>query len=163
MSDWKQLSLEAPDLATPGRALWQEHGLMYLATVRADGSPRLHPVAPILAGGGIYVAIADQSPKWQDLRREARCVLHALPGSRDDEFVLRCRALEAPGSLQRLRAAARHVIHDDDHIFEFDIEMADLGWWEHVGQPGTYSVRLRWTPGAGVRWLPGLRAGAEEN
>lgn len=163
MPHWYQMSIEAPDLAEAGRALWQEHGLMYLATVRADGSPRLHPVVPVLADGGIYIAIADQSPKWHDLRREARCVLHALPGPRDDEFVLRCRAREAPGSLQRLRAAAKHVIHNDDHIFEFDIELADLGWWEHVGQPGTYSVRTRWSPGAGLRRLPGLRTSAGEN
>lgn len=158
MSDWHQLSLQAPELAAAGRDLWERHGLMYMATVRADGSPRLHPVVPLLAEGGVYVAIAEQSPKWRDLRRESRCVLHSLPGPRDDEFVLRCRAREAPGAMGRVRTAAKHVIHDDDHIFEFDIEVADLGWWEHVGQPGTYSVRMRWTPGAGMRRLHGLRA-----
>jgi hypothetical protein len=43
---------------------------------------------------------------------------------------------------------ASHVIHDDDHIFEFDIEQADFGWWEHVGRPNTYAVSQRWEPGA---------------
>jgi hypothetical protein len=52
---------------------------------------------------------------------------------------------------------ASHVIHDDDHILEFDIERADLGWWEHVGTPNTYAVRRRWQPGA-VRRLNALRA-----
>jgi hypothetical protein len=50
------------------------------------------------------------------------------------------------------------VIRDGDHIIGFDIEVADFGWWEHVGQPGTFSVRTRWTRQGGVRQLPGLRA-----
>jgi hypothetical protein len=66
---------------------------------------------------------------------------------------MRCRASEAPQSLDQARAAAGHVIHDDDRLFEFDIEQVDHGWWEHVGQPGTYPLRARWTPGGGVRQL----------
>ena len=157
MATWRQLEREAPELCAAGRALWEHHVLMYLATVRADGSPRVHPVVPLLADGRVFVAIADRSPKWRDLRREPRCVLHSLPGQRDDEFVLRCRAREAPGSRAAVRAVASHVIHDDDHIFEFDIEQADFGWWEHVGTPSTYAVRRRWAPG-GVRELKALRA-----
>lgn len=159
MANWAQLETEAPELASAGRALWVEHGIMYLATVRADGSPRLHPVVPLLADGDVFVAIADASPKWRDLRREPRSVLHALPGPRDDELVLRCRAREQPDALARARGVADHVIHDDDHIVQFEIDRVDLGWWEHVGQPGTYSIRMRWVPGESVKQLPGLRAG----
>jgi hypothetical protein len=56
-----------------------------------------------------------------------------------------------------VRRSAHHLIHDDDHIFEFDIEQADLGHWEQVGTPSTYAVRHRWEPG-GVRELRALRA-----
>jgi hypothetical protein len=45
---------------------------------------------------------------------------------------------------ERLSEAAAQVVHDDDHLFAFDIEQVDLAWWEHVGQPGTYPVRRRW-------------------
>jgi hypothetical protein len=158
MVSWRQLEEQAPGLAGAGRELWQRHGLMYLATIRADGSPRLHPVAPVLAVGEIFVAVAPESPKWRDLGRDPRCVLHALPGPRDEEFALRCLAREQPGALGAVRSAAAHVIRDGDHIVGFDIEVADFGWWEHVGQPGTFSVRTRWTPRGGVRQLPGLRA-----
>jgi hypothetical protein len=161
MVTWQQLEEQAPELASAGRRLWQQHGLMYLATIRTDGSPRLHPVAPILATGQIFVAVAQESPKWRDLRRDPRCVLHALPGPRDEEFALRCLAREQPEALAAVRAAAAHVIHDDDHVIGFDIEVADFGWWEHVGQPGTFSVRTRWIPQAGLRQLPGLRADSE--
>ena len=147
MAPWSQLETEAPEIGRAGRRLLAEHVLAYLATTRADGSPRLHPVVPVVADGELFVAIGDWSPKWRDLRRDPRCVLHALPGARDDEFVLRCRAFEDPASVGRLRAAADHVIHDDDHVIRFDIDRADHGWWEHVGQPGTYPIRSRWLPG----------------
>lgn len=157
MVTWRELERQAPELAAAGRALWEQHGLMYLATVRADGSPRVHPVVPLLTEGSVFVAIAQASPKWRDLRRDPRCVLHSLPGQRDDEFVLRCRAHEAGDARDVVRTVASHVIHDDDHILEFDIEQADLGHWEHVGQPNTYAVRQRWQPG-GLQQLKALRA-----
>jgi hypothetical protein len=157
MVTWRELEQRAPELARAGHAVWQRHGIMYLATVRTDGSPRLHPVVPVLVGGEIFVAMAHESPKWRDLRRDPRCVLHALPGPRDDEFTLRCLARERPEALTAVRTAAGHSIHDDDHIIGFDIEAADLGWWEYVGQPGTFSVRTRWTAQDGLRQLPGLR------
>jgi hypothetical protein len=123
---------------------------MYLATVRADLSPRVHPVAPVLAAGSLFVAVGSWSPKWRDLRREPRCVLHCLPGARDDEFLMRCRTREAPEAVDQVRAVAAHVIHDADHLFEFEIESVDHGWWEHLGEPTTYPIRQRWTPERGV-------------
>src|SRR5262249_22176484 len=70
-----------------------------------------------------------------------------------------CVAWPGKGPTPRpaVRTAAGHSIHDDDHIIGFDIEAADLGWWEYVGQPGTFSVRTRWTAQDGLRQLPGLR------
>jgi hypothetical protein len=150
LAKWQQFEQEAPDMALTGKGLWEQHVLAYLATVRADGSPRVHPVIPVLADGSVFVAIAEASPKWRDVRRDPRCVLHSLPGQRDDEFVLRCRAREAAGSRDVVRQSAHHVIHDDDHIVEFEIEHADLGHWEQVGTPTTYAVRHRWKP-AGIR------------
>lgn len=153
MSTWAEFAEQAPQIAEHGRAVWQRSGLMFLGTVRRDGSPRVHPVVPILAGGCLGVAIAEWSPKWKDLARDPRCVLHGLPGTGDDEFVLRATTKPA---LDRARfvAAAKHELHDSDHIVEFDLVQADLGYWENVGQPGTFAVRWRWTPGAVVQLKP---------
>jgi hypothetical protein len=145
VATWGGFEDEAPDLAAAGRSLWQRNGLMYLATIRRDGRPRLHPVAPFLAVDKLIVAISHRSPKWRDLERDPRCVLHCLPGDRDDEFSLQCRAAAASDPRDRLSETAGHVIHADDHLFEMDIEQADHAWWEHVGRPGTYPVRRRWT------------------
>jgi hypothetical protein len=48
----------------------------YLATVRADGSPRVHPVTPILTDDGLYIFMEPTSPKGADLRARERFALH---------------------------------------------------------------------------------------
>lgn len=150
MATWTDLRLAAPDIATEARALWDDSPLAYLATIRRDGSPRVHPVVPVWAGDDVHVAIGWWSPKWRDLERDARCVLHALPGPRDDEIAIRARALPADDARDAVRAAAHHTIHDADHVVRLDIEQVDHGWWEHVGRPDTHAVRRRWTPTDGV-------------
>jgi hypothetical protein len=65
----------------------------YLAAVRPDGAPRLHPFCPIIAGGRLFAAIPHSSPKGHDLLRDPRCVIHAMPG-RDDELCIRATATE---------------------------------------------------------------------
>ena len=148
MVSWSAFADEEPEMAEAGRAIWADHVVMYLATIRPDGSPRVHPVVPVLVDGHVCVAIPQASPKWRDLDRDPRCVLHALPGARDDEFVLRCRAQPAEHLREDMRAAADHRVHDGDRLFAFDLEQVDLGHWEHIGEPDTYSVRYRWVPGS---------------
>src|SRR5260370_30107887 len=52
MVTWKEFAAAAPELAQAGRSLLNQFrvGLAFLATVRADGGSRLHPVCPVLAG-----------------------------------------------------------------------------------------------------------------
>jgi hypothetical protein len=47
-----------------------------LATIRADGSPRVHPVSPIIAASGLYVFMEPTSPKAADMRDRARFAMH---------------------------------------------------------------------------------------
>ncbi len=48
----------------------------YLATVRADGAPRVHPVTPIVTADGLYVFMEPTSPKAADLRDRKLFALH---------------------------------------------------------------------------------------
>jgi hypothetical protein len=50
--------------------------IAYLATSRADGSPRVHPVSPFIAGDHLFVYMEPTSPKVFDLRRDSRYALH---------------------------------------------------------------------------------------
>ena len=48
----------------------------YLATVRASGAPRVHPVTPILTVDGLYLFMEPTSPKGADLRDRGWFALH---------------------------------------------------------------------------------------
>jgi hypothetical protein len=71
---WKDFAAAAPELAEAGRALLNQFGvgLAFLATVRRDGAPRLHPVCPVLSNERLFVLITPDSPKRGDLARDDR-------------------------------------------------------------------------------------------
>ena len=48
----------------------------YLATVRASGPPRVHPVTPIITADGLYLFMEPTSPKGADLRERGWFALH---------------------------------------------------------------------------------------
>jgi hypothetical protein len=169
MATWAQFELEAPQLARVAAELWPgitalhrredpaddepRFTIAYLATVRADGAPRLHPFCPMLAGGRLFAAIPRTSPKGGDLRREPRCVIHAMPGRDDDELCIRAVAVEVTDAATR--ALVREIVGrsgvggmietvTNDPLFEFDLEQVDTARWLDIGQPGTRAVRERW-------------------
>ena len=115
----------APKITAEGKRLLYQFGpgLGFLATVREDGGPRLHPVCPIIAAGGLYVFIVP-SPKREDLRRDGRCALHCYPPEEvDDEFYVTGRATEVKDSNVRAEvAAAYHTTVDEQWtLFALDI------------------------------------------
>lgn len=50
--------------------------LCYLATIRADGLPRVHPVGLNVRGSQLIVPMSPSSPKGADLRRTGRYAAH---------------------------------------------------------------------------------------
>jgi hypothetical protein len=151
MVSWSEFEREAPDLAARGRELLDQFEVAFLATVRRNGSPRLHPIVPIRSGLGLYVAVSVSSPKRFDMRRGGRYMLHAMLGERDEEFSLQgfTRLVEDPAEIAAVASAARHVVRPSDDIFEFLIARCRHAYWEHVGQPGTFPVRSGWTSRCG--------------
>src|SRR5215510_11382529 len=92
MVTWRELAAAAPDLADIGRSLLFQFkvGLAFLATVRRDGAPRLHPVCPVLSNGRLFVLITPTSPKRDDLLRDGRYALQSFPQPKpgSDEFYI---------------------------------------------------------------------------
>ena len=130
MASWSDFATAEPTLAAGIRALLQQYGpgLAYLATVRGDGGPRVHPVSPVLTDEGLYCFIVD-SPKRRDLERDGRYALHSFPPEEnDDEAFLTGRAF--PVRDPRVTAdlsVALHASPDVDwRLFELTIETATL-------------------------------------
>jgi hypothetical protein len=62
---WAEFEAAMPEMAAEGRKLLYRFGsgLGFLATVRPDGGPRLHPMCPILAEGGLWARYGPR-PSW---------------------------------------------------------------------------------------------------
>lgn len=90
MTSWTDFKTEQPELARQGADLLYHFsvGLAFLATVRADGGPRLHPICPLITEGGLYAFIVP-SPKQRDLHRNGRFAMHSFPlEDNEDAFYL---------------------------------------------------------------------------
>lgn len=149
MASWSEFAAAAPEMAAIGEQLLERFHITYLATVRADGSPRVHPVSPFIVDGRLFVATPQGSPKARDQLRDGRYVIHMLPGKDDAEFRIRGQATAVVDADERAMVIERgpHFVHVDDHIFEYGIDEAATAYWEKVGQPGTYPVRRSWRAG----------------
>ena len=131
MKRWSEFAAERPDITEAGSALIYQSrvGLGYLATVRKDGGPRVHPVCPVIANGGLYVFVGNQSPKIHDLLRDGRFALHSVPHPKvDDEFYVRgqARCIDDNAVRQTVYDAytATGAFTSDDTLFELWLERA---------------------------------------
>ncbi len=137
MASWSDFAAAEPMLAAGIRALLQQYGpgMGYLATVRPDGGPRVHPVSPVITDEGLYCFIVP-SPKRHDLERDGRYALHSYPPEEsDDEAYVTGRAavVRDPLVITQLADALRAAPEIDWRLFELSIDTAML---RHHGSGG---------------------------
>jgi len=75
MTTWGQFAAAQPELAAFAADRLRA-APAYLATLRADGAPRVHPVTPIVTADGLYLFMEPTSPKRADLRERTWFALH---------------------------------------------------------------------------------------
>ncbi len=142
---WGVLADAAPELAMFGAERLHDQ-VAYLATLKVDGAPRLHPVRPVVAGGRLFVFTEPASPKVRDLDRDLRYALHCT-ATGDQPWDLREFAVE--GTARRIddndtRAAvnAGSAFPRDEHflLFELSVDLAISTVYGPDGRPH----RERW-------------------
>lgn len=94
MATWGAFETESPELSAFGRERIDQQ-VSFLATIRLDGGPRVHPITPWITNGHLFVRMYPTSPKVADLARDPRFALHSMMDNDDGvggEFALRGRA-----------------------------------------------------------------------
>ena len=141
---WGQFAEDVPQMARAGRDLLYQFGpgLAFLATVRSDGGPRLHPVCPVVVDAGLYAFVGNQTPKLADLQRDGRYVLHTFPPEHvDDEFYVTgtVRAVDDSARRQHVLEVylAQGTTTQNDTIFELLLDHA---------MHAKYESRPSWPP-----------------
>jgi len=150
MVTWKQFAAAEPKLADVGRALLFQFdvGLAFLATVREDSAPRLHPVCPVLSNDRLFVLVTPASPKRRDLLRDGRFALQSFPQPKagSDEFYISGKAdlVDDQAARADVLRDARHMADAAEIAFELWIDRVMHTRWEHVLTPQMRSVHTKW-------------------
>jgi hypothetical protein len=140
---WRTLEDANPELAAFG--LERLNGkVAYLATIRKDGSPRVHPVTAIVGEGHLFLFMEPTSPKGRDLRRDPRYAIHcgvADNSGGSGEFLVMGTARPITDAETRAIATrlSSYAPADRYVLFEFDVERASGTTYED-GHP----IRRSW-------------------
>jgi hypothetical protein len=150
MVTWGEFAAAEPDLAEVGRSLLLQFrvGLAFLATVRKDGAPRLHPVCPVLSDDLLYVLVTPTSPKRHDLLRDGRYALQSFPQPKpgSDEFYIAGKAVRVDdqAACADILRHAKHMADASETVFHLWIDRVMHTRWEHVLTPQMRSVHRKW-------------------
>jgi hypothetical protein len=144
---WGEFQRARPDLAEAGRELLYQFGvgLAFLATVRRDGGPRVHPMCPLIHQGGLFAFIVP-GPKQADLHRDGRYSMHSFPcEDNEDAFYCtgRAHAVDDPATRQALAGLFVTERSDSnlpppgtgDHLFSFNLQRCLLTRTTGHGDP----------------------------
>jgi hypothetical protein len=128
MTTWGAFAAAEPALAefVAGRLLAAP---AYLATVREDGGPRVHPVTPVVAGEGLFVFMEPTSPKGTDLRERGWFALHnAVPDNAGSggEASVTGRGVPVDDAEVRAGAAAAASYEPADRYVLFELHPTEV-------------------------------------
>jgi hypothetical protein len=150
---WQELEQHQPRLAELGVARLLEPGVVLVATVRRDGTPRLSPVEPFVMEGDLLLSMMWQSWKARDLLRDPRVLVHSIVTSRDGgEGELKIRGLaRADDDPARHRRYARAVADElgwepePGRFHLFAVDLSDVTFIRYDDATGDQFVAL-WPP-----------------
>jgi hypothetical protein len=153
---WQEFETRQPALARIGVHKLTGPGVVLVATIRRDGSPRLSPVEPLLWEGDLWLCMGLGSRKADDLRRDGRVLVHSIVTNRtgqDGEYKLRGTAIAEPDAVLHARYAGEVA--------------ARLGWQPEPGKFHLFRVELadityiRWDDATNDQYVTRWPAGTE--
>jgi hypothetical protein len=145
VASWSAFEAEVPDFAARVRERLEAHRHRTLATLRADGAPRISGIECEIERGELQFGSMWRGVKALDLLRDPRFALHS--GTDEPE--------QWPGEAKvagTVRAETRESEHDGEryHLFVADITEAVLVF---LNEERTKLVVESWHSGRGVERL----------
>jgi hypothetical protein len=84
MTTWQEFTDEVPEFAARVEARLRAFVHLTMATIRADGGPRISGNEIRFKSSHLYVAGMPMARRWDDLRRDPRVAIHSGSASPDD-------------------------------------------------------------------------------
>jgi hypothetical protein len=144
VTTWRDVQEAAPELAQQVRALFDSHRHKTIATLRADGSPRISGIECAFEDGELVFGSMARARKGADLRRDPRFALHSATIDPVDG-----REAAWPGEA---KIAGRAVVVGDSGADgdRFRAEITEVVH-THLNPQATLLVVDWWTPESGLR------------
>jgi hypothetical protein len=141
MTSWQDVEQATPEFSRRVRMLFDAHKHKTIATLRADGSPRISGIEVIFEDGELVFGSMPNARKGADLHRDPRFALHSatvdpIEGSEalwPGEAKISGRAIAEGQDGDRLHADIAEVVHT------------------HLNDAATMLVIEWWTPAHGLR------------
>jgi hypothetical protein len=156
MASWNEVQHAVPELASAVQAAFDAHKHKVLATLRADGSPRLSGNEATFRDGDVWLGMMHRSRKALDLLRDPRMELHSAPVDVElklGDARLAGRAVEiTDAGVIRTFGAASADEHEGQeppeafHLFRVDVTDITL---IRIGDPADHLVIESWSAAAG--------------
>lgn len=157
MTTWNDVLAAAPDLAKAAQARFEATGLGMLATLRADGSPRISGIEPSFWRGELWFGSMWEARKALDLRRDPRFALHAATADKD----MKGGDAKVAGRAEEVTDAKTKAGFGKDFGEENGTDPNDMGPWHlfraevtevvHVEVADDQLVVRSWHPGTGEK------------
>lgn len=150
MPNWKDIESTAPDFAARVRACFDAGTNKTLATLRADGSPRISASECKFEEGELTLGMMGESRKLYDVRRDPRVAIHSPtlePPPPGDDATEWLGDAKMAGRLVEIDPPADNPFPGAG-CFRLDITEVAL---TYLGTPADHLVIESWHPGVGWR------------
>ncbi|WIY06522.1 pyridoxamine 5'-phosphate oxidase family protein [Amycolatopsis mongoliensis] len=138
MTAWREFEAAEPEFARRVQGLFDAHRHKTIATLRADGSPRISGIETKFAGGELTFGSMPKARKGADLQRDPRLALHSATVD-----PVEGEEAKWPGEA---KISGRAV----DTGEGFRVDVAEVVH-THLNPEATLLVVEWWTPEAGLR------------
>ncbi len=147
MVTWQAVERSEPAFAHRVRALFDAHPHKTIATLRADGSPRISGIETRFENGELIFGSMPNARKGADLRRDPRFALHSATVDPVEEARARW-----PGEA---KIAGRAILDGPAADAEGELFRADIAEvvHTHLNDTATLLVVEWWTPSRGLRTI----------
>lgn len=146
MTTWQDVERAEPEFAHRVRGLFDRHRHKTIATLRADGSPRISGIEVAFDDGDLVFGSMADARKGSDLRRDPRFALHSAT-------IDPVEGAEAqwPGEAKISgRAILERSLPDGSDGDRFHADIAEVVH-THLDEKATALVVEWWTPAHGLR------------
>jgi hypothetical protein len=147
MTQWAEIAASEPQFATRVQHIFDQRKHKTLATLRADGSPRISGIEAEFAEGEVWFGMMPDSVKLRDLQRDPRLALHATS---DDPPADRPSDWKGDAKITGRAVPAERPDRPTPPASWFRIDIAEVVL-TYVSDPPDYLVIESWHPGRGLQ------------